>query len=71
MSGYQKEDNASDITQFCSISLRSVEGKVSFKILANGLTVYLLRNTYIDIAVQKGEVPGMLGCIEHTGVVTQ
>lgn len=65
-----KEENASDTTLFCSISLLSVEGKVFFKILANCLTLYLLRNTYIDTAVQKGEVPGMLGCIEHTGVAT-
>lgn len=34
-----KEENASDITLFCSISLLSVEGKVFFKILANCLTV--------------------------------
>lgn len=28
-------------------------------------------NTYIDTTVQKGGVPGVPGCIEHTGVVTQ
>lgn len=33
--------------------------------------MYLLRNSYIDPPVQKGGVPGMLGCIEHTRVVTQ
>nr|XP_061785060.1 uncharacterized protein LOC133576095 [Nerophis lumbriciformis] len=66
-----KEENASDITQFRTISLLSVEGKIFFKILANRLTEYLLRNSYIDTTVQKGRVPGMPGCLEHTGVVTQ
>lgn len=32
---------------------------------------FLLRNTYIDTSVQKGGVPKMPGCVEHTGVVTQ
>lgn len=26
---------------------------------------------YIDTSVQKGGSPGMPGCLEHTGVVTQ
>ncbi|XP_049337547.1 uncharacterized protein LOC125802987 [Astyanax mexicanus] len=66
-----KEENAGNISQFPTISLLSVEGKIFFKILANRLTEYLLRNAYIDTSVQKGGVPGMPGCLEHTGVVTQ
>ncbi|XP_038131552.1 uncharacterized protein LOC119776958 [Cyprinodon tularosa] len=66
-----KEENASDITQFRTISLLSVEGKIFFKILANRLSEYLLRNSYIDTSVQKGGVQGMPGCLEHTGVITQ
>ncbi|XP_063050368.1 uncharacterized protein LOC134445223 [Engraulis encrasicolus] len=66
-----KEENASDISQFRTISLLSVEGKIFFKILANRMTDFLLRNSYIDTSVQKGGIPGFPGCIEHTGVVTQ
>ena len=40
----------------------NVEGKFCF---------YLLKNEYIDTAVQKGGVTGMPACIEHTGVVSQ
>jgi hypothetical protein len=32
---------------------------------------YLLQNKNIDTAVQKGEVPGVSRCVEHTGVITQ
>ncbi|XP_061185889.1 uncharacterized protein LOC133193994 [Saccostrea echinata] len=35
------------------------------------MSSYLLENQYIDIAVQKGGVPGISGCIEHTSVLTQ
>jgi len=31
----------------------------------------MLQNDYIDIAVQKGGVPGVSGCVEHTSVLTQ
>ncbi|KAL7891878.1 hypothetical protein AOLI_G00013540 [Acnodon oligacanthus] len=35
------------------------------------LTDYLLRNSYIDTSVQKGGIPQVPGCLEHTDVVTQ
>lgn len=57
--------------KFHTISLLSVEGKMFLKVLANHLTDFLLRNSYIDTTVQKGRVPVMPGCLEHTGVVTQ
>lgn len=39
--------------------------------VAQRLTEYFLRNKYIDTSVQKGGVPGVPGCLEHTGVITQ
>lgn len=66
-----KEENARNIDQFRTISLLSVECKSFFKIVSNRLMGFLLKNTYIDTSVQKGGVPGVPGCIEHTGVVTQ
>lgn len=66
-----KEENANDITQFRTISLLSIEGKVFFKILDNRLMEYLIRNSFIDTPMEKGGVPGMPGSVEHTGVVTQ
>ena len=66
-----KEENARNIKQFRTISLLSVECKTFFKIVSIRLMGFLLKNTYIDTSVQKGGVPGVPGCIEHTGVVTQ
>ncbi len=66
-----KEENASNIEQLRIISLLSVECKTFFKIIANRLMGFLLKNTYIDTSAQKGGVPGIPGCIENKGVVTQ
>ncbi|XP_062272394.1 LOW QUALITY PROTEIN: uncharacterized protein LOC133978067 [Scomber scombrus] len=66
-----KEENSRNIDQFRTISLLSVEGKVFFSIVSRRLTEYLLKNNYIDPSVQKGGVPGVPGCLKHTGVVTQ
>lgn len=65
------EENSRNIEQFKTISLLSVECKTFFKIISNRLMGFLLKNTYFDTSVQKGGFPGVPGCIEHTGMVTQ
>ncbi|KAL1267230.1 hypothetical protein QQF64_002905 [Cirrhinus molitorella] len=37
----------------------------------NSSNIEQFRNKYIDTAVQKGRIPKVPGCIEHTGVITQ
>ena len=66
-----KEKASKNVTQFQTISLLSVEGKIFFAVLSRRLTTYLLNNQYIDTAVQKGGVPGFLGCVEHTSAISQ
>ena len=31
----------------------------------------MLKNEYVDTSVQKGGVPGVPGCLEHTSIITQ
>lgn len=66
-----KEENASIIEKFRTISLLSVECKIFFKVVANRLIGFLLKNNYVDTFVQKGGVPGIPGCMEHARVMTQ
>ncbi|RXN12199.1 reverse transcriptase [Labeo rohita] len=66
-----KEEKSENIDQFRVISLLSVESKIFFSIVAKRLSNFLLSNKYIDMSVQKGGIPGVPGCLEHTGVVTQ
>lgn len=66
-----KEENSTTLDQFRVISLLNTEGKIFFGVLSRRITKYVLANNYIDKSVQKGGIPGMPGCLEHTGVLTQ
>ena len=66
-----KEENSETLKQFRTISLLNIEGKIFLAVLAKRMTTYMLDNKYIDIAVQKGGVPGVSGWVEHTSVLTQ
>ncbi|XP_060603812.1 uncharacterized protein LOC132756698 [Ruditapes philippinarum] len=35
------------------------------------MTTYMIENKYIDTSVQKGGIPGLSGCAEHTSALTQ
>ena len=64
-----KEQNSSAINQFRPISLLNVEGKIFFSIMAARLTSYLMENSYLDVSVQKGGIPGVPGCLEHATMI--
>lgn len=49
----------------------SVASKIFFSVVAKKLYNFLLSNNYIDTVVQKGGVPGVPGCPDHTGVMTK
>ena len=66
-----KEEGATEVEKFRTISLLNVEGKLYFGMKADRLTKYAVANGYIDTSVQKGGVPGVSGCMEHTGILTQ
>ena len=66
-----KEEGAEDIDKFRTISLLNVEGKLFFRMKADRLTKFAMANGYIDTSIQKGGVPGVAGCLEHTAVISQ
>ena len=66
-----KEEGATEIGKFRTISLLNVEGKLFFGMKSDRLTQYVLANRYIDESVQKGGVPGVSGCLEHTSLLSQ
>ena len=65
-----KEDGASKIEKFRTISLLNAEGKIFWKLKADKLTQYVMKNKYIDASIQKGGIPGVSGCLEHTAVLS-
>lgn len=63
--------NSSSLDQFQEISLLDVEGRIFYSVIAKRLTIYLLANKYVDTSVQKRGVPGCLGCLKHTSIMSQ
>ena len=49
----------------------NVEGKLYFALWSDRLVTYTLSNKYIDTSIQKGGVPGVSGCMEHTAILSQ
>ena len=66
-----KEKGSKHVTDFRTISLLNVEGKMFFAVLARRMPTFLTANQYIDTSVQKGGVPGFSGCLEHTSAISQ
>ena len=66
-----KEDGATSVEKFRTISLLNVEGKLYFALWSDRLVTYALANKYIDTSIQKGGVPGVSGCMEHTAILSQ
>ena len=66
-----KEDGATLVEKFRTVSLLNVEGKLYFALRADRLVTYTLANKYIDTSIQKGGVPGISGCMEHTAILSQ
>eukprot|EP00064_Thunnus_orientalis_P025322 superscaffoldBa00012496_g25676 len=56
-------------SQFRSIALLNVEGKIFFSILARRWTNFLMANGYINKSCQKARIPGLTGYIEVSSVI--
>ena len=66
-----KIDGATSIDKFRTISLLNVEGKIYFALRADRLLKFVQENGYIDPSIQKGGLPSISGCLEHTAVLSQ
>ena len=66
-----KIDGASEIDKFRTISLLNVEGKIYFAMRADRLLKFVQDNEYIDSSIQKGGLPEISGCLEHTAILSQ
>ena len=66
-----KEEGAKSVEKFRTISLLNVEGKIFFSLKADRITDFLIKNKYINASIQKGGIPNVSGCIEHTSILSQ
>ena len=66
-----KEEDRTKPELFRNITLTNVSGKMFFQVLANRLLTFMVGNGYIDQSIQKGFLPGVAGCVEHTQVLME
>ena len=66
-----KAGSPKDPSNFRPIALSSILGKVYHQIKADQLTEYMLRNKYINPAVQKAFLRKINGCVEHIQVIQE
>jgi hypothetical protein len=52
-------------SEFRPIAVGDTAGKIFFSIIADRLQHYMISNSYIRRAIQKGFLSGIAGCIEH------
>lgn len=63
-----KSDILDDPSQFRPIALSNCDGKLFFTLLSKRLLEYLLSNSYMSTRVQKGFLPKVAGCVEHSSL---
>ena len=49
----------------------NVEGKIFFSLKSDRITNFVINNGYINTSIQKGGIPRVAGCIEHTAILSQ
>ena len=64
-----KEMQSRGITNFRTISLLNVEGKIFFWVLARRMTTFLMSDHYINTSIQKAGIPGFPRCLEHSQMI--
>ena len=66
-----KAGSPKDPSNFRPIALSSILGKIFHQIKADQLTEFMLKNKYIDPAVQKAFLRKINGCVEHIQVIQE
>ena len=62
--------NSNKIEDFRPIALLNVEGKLFFSLLSKGMEDHIIhKNSFINVAIQKGCMEKVPGCWEHMSVV--
>ena len=61
-----KSDVSDDPAKFRPIALANTMGKVFFSLLSHRLQKHMQQNNFFDGQIQKGFMPGVSGCLEHS-----
>ena len=67
---FHKSGPTSDPSNFRPIALSNCEGKVFFSLVSKAIMRHMLRNSYFDKRLQKGFLPDVAGCLEHSSLLS-
>lgn len=66
-----KSGDSSHPANMRNIALGNTEGKLFFAIVAQRVQKHMIQNGYFDGVTQKGFMPGVSGCVEHSAVLRE
>ena len=66
---FHKSGPTDNPANFRPIALSNCEGKIFFALLGKAILEHMLKNSFFDQKVQKGFLPGVAGCLEHSALL--
>ena len=66
-----KSGSPNEPSNFRPIALTNCDGKIFFALVAKSVLEHMTKNSFFDLRLQKGFLPGVSGCIEHTSLISE
>ena len=66
-----KSGSPNEPSNFRPIALTNCDGKIFFALVAKSVLKHMTKNSFFDLRLQKGFLPGVSGCIEHTSLISE
>ncbi len=68
---FHKRECTDDPANFRPISLSNCDGKIFFALIGKAIQEHMIKNSFFDYRIQKGFLPGVSGCLEHSALLTE
>ena len=67
---FHKSGPSDNPANFRPIALSNCEGRIFFALLGKVMLRHMTKNSFFDRRVQKGFLPGVAGCLEHSALLS-
>ena len=68
---FHKSGPTDDPTNFRPIALSNCDGKLFFALVSKAVLRHMIRNSFFDMRLQKGFLPDVSGCLEHSSLLSE
>ena len=66
-----KSGSPNEPSDFRPIALTNCDGKIFFALVVKSVLKHMTKNSFFDLRLQMGFLPGVSGCIEHTSLISE